>query len=332
MPDLTHQPQTALGLPTPQARYDTLQWLLNFKSRHTRKAYQTALEQFARFIADRRDGMGLFDVQPLHIIAWRDWMIDERQYANATVNAKLAAVWSFFEHMKNKGYGDYNPADEVQRQKVNPYGKATFLTPDEAATLLQQPDRSTLQGRRDFAMLLLFLSTGVRLAAVTGARVGDIQREGAHIVLRYINKGGAEDSARITSIYPALVYYLQARDVQPGVTDAPLFTATAAGIATSEQTGHGNPADQPLSGTSIRRLVDKYARMAGYEGITPHSLRHSAALKAIQSGSFADVSKLLRHADNRVTAVYLEHLDDSAGDKLADALGQDWLDDINRRD
>jgi len=67
-------------------------------------------------------------------------------------------------------------------------------------------------------------------------------------------------------------------------------------------------------------LVKTYAKRADLEGITPHSLRHTAAMQAAEHGTITQVSKLLRHKNVSVTTVYLDHMDMDQADDLANEL------------
>ena len=134
-----------------------LVWLMNYNSRRTRRAYLYALEQLKSFVFDRAE-MSLLDVEQKHIIAWKEWLVSDG-LSQSTINQKLSAVSSFYTNLMVKRLAAENPAKDVKRYSVNPYGKATFLNLEQQKQLLAQVDRETEQGRRDYAMLLLFLTT-----------------------------------------------------------------------------------------------------------------------------------------------------------------------------
>jgi site-specific recombinase XerD len=302
---------------------ELLVWLMNYNSRRTRRAYLYALEQLKTFIYERAD-MSLLDVEQKHIIAWKEWLVGD-ELSQSTINQKLSAVSSFYKKLIARGLMVDNPADGVKRYNVNPYGKATFLTLSQQRHLLEQIDRETEQGRRDYAMLLLFLTTGVRVSVVTSAYVGDIEWTGSEIVLNYTNKGSAAEQARITAIWPALEDYLVQRDAR---LDEPLFIATELGRQRTEHL----PDEQgyylrPLHANTVRGIVRTYAKRAGLENITPHSLRHSAAMTASQKGTVMEVSKLLRHKSLRITTVYLDHVTSQQADEITKDLARDLMDD-----
>jgi integrase len=180
----------------------------------------------------------------------------------------------------------------VKRKKINPYGKATFMNGDEAKRYLAAIPAHTIQGRRDRAIMLIFLTLAVRISAIAGLRYGDVRRQGERVFLSYKDKGGDIVEMEVKPVArAALVASLADRgELTP---DSPLFCATERGKRVIEQTnapgktGDDATADQPLSARHIRRLVKKYADAAFGKGhgIHPHSLRHTAAMLASETGT-----------------------------------------------
>jgi site-specific recombinase XerD len=113
----------------------------------------------------------------------------------------------------------------------------------------------------------------------------------------------------------------------------PLFIATEKGLQSAHNLQQHTDVEiqqdvfaslTPLSGRSIEKLVDTYATKAFGEnhGITVHSLRHTAAMKALEEGtSITEISDLLKHKNTRVTAIYLHRMEGS-GDKISAKLGE----------
>ena len=327
-----------LHLPTPgwltdeeatEWRLALFDWLGNFNSPRTRRAYTQAWRDFL-------DVSGLthpLEVTHSHIIAYKEHLSTVRSertgrpYSQTTINLRLSALSSFFSYVVEIGLTASNPVDGVSRKSVNPYGKVTYLNVQkgEHHLFLQQIDTGTLQGKRDYAIMLLLLTTGVRVSVITNAYIGDVEQRASEWVLVYEQKGGETDAARITAILPIFLAYFEARGVSLADRERPLFTATPRGKQVMAYTGHESLMEKPLSSTTINNLVGKYARQAGLDGITAHSLRHTAAMHASEKGTIAEVSKLLRHKSIRVTTIYLEHLDVESADRLTSELADDLL-------
>ena len=87
-------------------------------------------------------------------------------------------------------------------------------------------------------------------------------------------------------------------------------------------TGRPGRADQPLSARHIRRSVKKYADAAFGKGhgLHPHSLRHTAAMLASETGTMRQVMNLLRHSGMRVTSIYLDHLLEQGISEMVETL------------
>src|SRR5690606_11796615 len=97
------------------------------------------------------------------VIAFVEWMRDDRKYKEATVARKVAAVKSFFAFLASEGVVEGDPTENLKSPQV---GKSLprALTPEEVDELLEQPARKhTPEARRDKAMLELLYATGLRV-------------------------------------------------------------------------------------------------------------------------------------------------------------------------
>lgn len=170
-----------------------------------------------------------------------------------------------------------------------------FLTRDEISTLLSIPDTSTWTGRRDHALLLVTIQTGLRVSELTGLTINDIHLDtGPH--LRCHGKGRKDRATPLTrQSVTALRQWLTERG---GAGTDPLFP-----------TRRGTH----LSRDAVERIVTKYTNIAAQscpslasKNITPHTLRHSAAMALLHSGVDITVIALwLGHETPATTRVYL---------------------------
>jgi len=272
-------------------------WISEFRSRHTREAYNRAWEQFYAFC-----GLHAGAVERDHVRAWK--IVLGQKHKAATVNQKLSAISSFYEFIKiNKGYlRDDNPAEDVHHIPVNPYGKATALEDGQDVDLLKAIDRKTLIGQRDYTILLLFLTTAVRLDAIASATVDSFRNQGSVMYFAYVNKGGDEEECRLpTNTTKVLRDYIKTVERED---DAPLFG---------------------MKYYQIQYMVKKRcdAVFGPGHGISVHSLRHTAAMNAERSGArITEVSRLMRHKSVRVTSIYLQHVNKGAADALTEKLDE----------
>jgi integrase/recombinase XerD len=311
-----------------------LDWLLNFNSENTRKNYRYAVNCFFASCRKHPEMVTQSDV-----LRYR-YEMEEAGYNQATINQRLAALSSLYKYAAERALHSgarpiANPCDGVRRKPINPYGKATFLDGQarQDIKLLNVIDRDTIKGKRDYAILLIFFTTAVRVDAVANLRLRDLRHQGDAVYMQYRNKGGEIVERRLQPVVVnAILDYLDARSEV--YEDSPLFVMTAHGqrgtanlnARRGQPVGmdNANQSEKPLTSRTIQRMVKHYADKAfgpGH-GITPHSLRHTAAMNAIQGGaSVIEVSRLLRHKNMRVTTIYIQHVSDKADDSVSEQLG-----------
>jgi site-specific recombinase XerD len=270
-------------------------------SPQTISAYRDTLRLLLVFAAGRtgsepsRLDVGEIDA-PL-VGAFLDHLERDRGNGVRTRNARLAAIRSLFryaalrhpEHAESIGRVLAIPPKRFARSLV------TFLTNREVEALLTAADRATWTGRRDHAMLLLAVQTGLRVSELIGLRCADIHLgTGAHVSCR--GKGRKE---RITPLTRATVAVLRVWLAErQGDGADPLFP-TSTGT--------------PLSRDAVERRITRYAAAAGAacpslrtKRISPHVLRHTAAMRLLQAGVDTSVIALwLGHEHVETTQIYL---------------------------
>ena len=250
------------------------------------------------------------------IIAYRNRLAENHKAA--TVQTYLTAARLFFVWTNtNKCY--VNDISNIRGPKTDRAPKKDYLTVDQVNNVFHNMDRSTLQGKRDYAILAAMLGCGLRCIEAVRANIGDMRPRAGEMVLYVQGKGHADKDAFI-SMSPktekAIREYLAAR----GETneDAPLFAGT----------GNKNKGGR-LTTRSISGLMKKAMQGAGYNSsrLTAHSLRHTAVTQAILEGdSLAQVQQFARHADIKTTMIYnhaLEREQNKCGHHVMDAYDID---------
>jgi integrase/recombinase XerD len=270
-------------------------------SAHTIAAYRDAVKLLLVF-AQQQTGkapaqLNITDLDAPLIGAFLDHLETDRGNSVRTRNARLAAIHALFGHAALRHPQD---AAVIQRVLAIPPKRfdrtiITYLTEQEIDALLAATDRTTWTGRRDYAMLLLDCQTGLRATELTQLTVGDVHLgTGAHV--NCLGKGRKQRITPLTATTATvLAGWLAERAGQP--TD-PLFP-TRAGI--------------PLSRDALERRVAKYAATAAlscptlhHKKISPHTLRHSAAMRLLSAGVDITVIALwLGHENVATTQVYI---------------------------
>jgi integrase/recombinase XerD len=178
-----------------------------------------------------------------------------------------------------------------------------FLTEEEAQAMLRVPDRRTLQGKRDYAILLTLLTTGLRKAEICGLKIGDIKTYRNQAVVDVIGKGNK--FRRIPLHSEALVAikdYLKAtgNGTDPGHS---LFQTLAK---------HGAYEVRGLTPKAVDCLIKAVAKKALIQKrIHPHVMRHTFATTLLDNGNdLRTVQALMGHSHIRTTEAYLHSTDD----------------------
>lgn len=229
--------------------------------------------------------------------AFLDHLERERGNSARSRNVRLAAIHSFFRYVALHAPEHSAVAQRVLAMPSKRYLRRpiAFLTAVEVDALLAAPNIATWSGRRDRAILMLAVQTGLRAAELTGLRCQDIVfGAGAHV--RCEGKGR---KARCTPLRKDTVLVLRnwMRERQ-GLPAEPLFPSTR-GTA--------------LSQDALQYLLDKHLTVARRrcpsltrKRVTPHVLRHTLAMDLLHHGATATVIALwLGHESPETTSIYL---------------------------
>lgn len=261
---------------------DTFRLLLGFAHDHTGKAPSQ---------------LDFVDLDAACIAAFLTHLEHDRHNSVATRNARLSAIRSLFRYAALR---HPEHAELIQRVLAMPAKRSDqnvvcYLTPDEIDALLAAPDRTTWLGRRDHALLLLAVQTGLRVSEITNLVCGDLHLDaGAHVRCR--GKGRKHRATPLTAqTVDTLRMWLRERVGDP---DGPLFPSRRGGA---------------LSSDAVAWLTAKHATAASQDGssiagkhITPHVLRHTAAMQLLQAGVDVSVIALwLGHESIQTTQIYL---------------------------
>ena len=270
-------------------------------SAHTIAAYRDTIRLLLAFVAEQTgtapSDLDIDDLQAPLIGAFLDHLEHERGNKIRTRNARLAAIRSLFRYAALR---HPEHAASIQRVLAIPTKRhdqalVTFLADPELQALLDAPDQTSWIGRRDHALILLATQTGLRASELISLTCADLRLgTGAHV--NCIGKGRKQ---RITPLTSQTITVMRAwageRDGRP---DDPLF-ATSTG--------------RPLTRDALEHRLAKHAATAAAtcptlatKTITPHVLRHTAAMRLLHAGVDTTVIALwLGHEQIQTTQIYL---------------------------
>ena len=330
------------GLPDvdPLDRYGvqnlTVLWLEADKSEHTRRAYYADLADWLGWCL--RTGIDPLAARRADVDAWKGTFTVTaadglpRTPAAATIARRLAAVSSWYRYLVSNEVADRNPVDATRRPRTGDTPPLPALDQESAVALLQHAlDRGWRNASeaswRDAAVVHVLFHTGLRVSALTSAQVGDLDRDGRHVILRFWKKGGSRDFVPLSpaALLP-LRHYLDVRSRREGVVPTGL---TGPLLATVPVPKHpSQPGGSALAQRDVWRTLRTLARQAGIpqaETITPHTARRTAGTLLLAHGVPVQmVADLLGHRDIRITRdrydAHRHKLDSSPAYTLADIL------------
>ncbi len=291
---------TALA-PALQAFFTDRLALQRQASGHTIAAYRDAIKMLIVFAAQRTgknpSRLDIADLGAPTVGAFLNHLENDRGNSVRTRNARLAAIHSLFQYAALRH--PEHAADIARVLAIPPkrYDKTliTYLTEDEITALLAAPDLGTWTGRRDRALLMLACQTGLRATELTSLTIGDAHLgAGAHVSC--LGKGRKQ---RITPLTPATVTDLRSWLAERGGLPADPLFATRRGT--------------PLSRDALERRIAKYTAIAALscpalheKKVSPHVLRHSAAMRLLNAGVDTSVIALwMGHENVATTQVYI---------------------------
>jgi integrase/recombinase XerD len=270
-------------------------------SPHTLLAYRDTFRQLLGFVHARTGKLpcelDLTDLDAAAISAFLDHLEHQRHNSARTRNARLAAVHSLFVYA---AFRHPEHAQLIQRVLAIPpkrfeRAEVSFLAPDEVDALLAAPDRGRWVGRRDHALLLLAVQTGLRVSELTSLTCQNtLLGAGAHV--RCLGKGRKQRSTPLTRHTSAVLrVWLREHD---GAPTRPLFP-----------TSRG----RPLSPDAVALIVTRHTKTAqqtcptlNAKIVTPHVLRHTAAMRLLHAGvDTATIALWLGHERAETTQIYV---------------------------
>jgi len=271
-------------------------------SPHTIASYRDCFRLLLKFARDRLgkapSQLALTDLDAPFIGAFLHHLEHDRGNNARTRNARLAAIRSFFQYL---AFEVPERSALIQRVLAIPNKRCEhrpidFLSRPEIAALLAAPDLKTWGGRRDQALLLLAVQTGLRVSELVGLNCEDLALRTGSSYVRCQGKGRKERLTPLRAQTAAVLRnWLREREGRPGDS---LFPNARGGR---------------LSRDGVEHLLAKHLATAGAQclglkkkRVSPHVLRHTAAMDLLQHGVDRSVIALwLGHESIATTEIYI---------------------------
>ncbi len=233
------------------------------------------------------------------IIAYREEL--KARCKPSTVQNYITALRLFFQWTAQAGIYP-NIADHIKGAKLDAGHKKDYLTATQIQGILRSIDTAPLIGKRDYCIIALMVTGGLRDIEVSRANIEDLKTMGNSTILHLQGKGREERTEYIKvvpEVEQPLREYLSARRQAKGTQ--PLFTSLS-----------NNNKGQRLTPKSISSIVKQRLITAGYNSdrLTAHSLRHSAVTISLIGGlPLEEVQQFARHKNISTTQIYAHNLE-----------------------
>lgn len=269
-------------------------------SPHTLVSYKGDLKSFINFL--KRDKINSFNkVDRLQVRKFLAYLAG-KNLEKSTIARKLSSIRSFFGYLTREKIIAQNPTIHIptpKQVKKVPH----FLDLHEVRLLLELPNRRTLLGLRDRAILEVLYGSGLRVSELVNLNINDVDLLGGMIKVK--GKGSKERLVPIGETgLTSIERYLKMRQL-PGKS-AFFKIKSFQNLPYSKGPLFLNFQGSRLNTQSINRLVHKYIRLASIKkGVSPHTLRHTFATHLLDAGcDLRAVQEMLGHASLSTTQIY----------------------------
>lgn len=300
--DITTSPDVFLALPLGVEEMMIQKWLevKTQRSEKTKEAYGMVMKYFRQHLQAK--GLDVFsDHRDVAIIASayaktsydRRGRVKDGVLSEGTINQRLAILSSFYLFCHKWEKRIENPIDLCERENYNVHDAAPHLESEDVSAILKSIDRTTLQGKRDYALLLLALTTGRRAAELLALVWGDLRVSGQHIEVTWRHCKGNKTMQDILgeNTREALLFYAEAlygSDIAP---DAPLFVSLSR-----------NNYGKKMSPQAVANICQIYL---GTSKI--HTTRHTFAVNSENAGAnLSEIGERLGHSSLKTTSDYMK--------------------------
>lgn len=306
-------------------------------SKETAKSYTAAVKRFRswimqKFSVDQQQAEEILLYADATLIRNYKLHMKEESLKNTTINAQIAGLKNFYQFFvfvpapdKVRAAHevlDANPTDSIKREKSD-RGTCSVLEKNQVDSLIEaiRKQRNILKAHRDYAIVRLALTSGLRSFEIAGTKRKDLfQLADGNWYLHVRRKGGkTEDKKLAHAAAAAILDYLELRgDVEK---NDPLFVVVPSPKDDpSAKPGESGYPKRALSRAGISMMIKKAAIAGNIEApVSAHSLRHTVAMKGSEK-EMAAAQQFLGHSQLRTTQEYVNHHRKRRDSGMADEL------------
>lgn len=254
------------------------------------KTYKASIRKFTAYLAENN----ITAPTRADLLRYKELLYTTHKPTSIALH--ITAIRLFFQWTKQQGlYPDI--AEHIKGAKLDTEHKKDYLSEKQAKHLLKSIERTSTTGKRDYAIISLMLTAGLRCYEISGVNIEDLRQIGDQQIILLKGKGKQEKAKyqKIAEpVHAAILDYLNAREETDG--RAPLFASDS----NNNKGGKMQPA-------TVSRIVKARLCNAGFisDRLTAHSLRHTCATINLRNGGGLDeTQQLMRHTSINTTMIY----------------------------
>jgi integrase/recombinase XerD len=256
----------------------------------TLKFYEDCVERMMDAFREQEIALDIYTVTARdvkdHFVAH---MIDQGKSDN-TVNGRIKGIKQFFKYLFSEGWLTLNVADDLHVVKAEKLMIQTF-TKEQVAGLLEQPDRKTFTGFRDYTMMMILFETGMRISELCNLKIGDLFFKEQEI---RITRGKGGKARRVPFQQTCAKIVRKYLDIRGDLDTDALFV---------------NINNAQISARALQEKMQIYGNAASIKGVrvSPHTFRHTMAkFYILNGGDPFTLRRILGHATLDMVEYYVE--------------------------
>ncbi|MBC9786234.1 tyrosine-type recombinase/integrase [Heliobacterium chlorum] len=240
--------------------------------------------------------------KPIELKEYQSYLRHALNRSQATISKATAGLKTFYKYLADQGITSDNPTTRVKIQKVNPAqstrGESKWLTKEEQAKYIAyvELEKNEFKRLRNLAVIDMMLFAGLRVSEVVDPKLEDLKVNGnVEITIREGKHGKYAVLTMLAKHAKNLRLWLKFRQslIEEKYRDSPY-------VFVSERAGQ-------FTARGIQQMLDKYAKLAGMDNITPHRFRHSFCHNLASAGVGIEViRRLARHESIQTTSIYVD--------------------------
>jgi integrase/recombinase XerC len=282
--------------------------IANKNSVNTQKAYEIDLRDFFGFYGMELNQVSVQQFLVLErskavqlVLKFRRYLMTQRKLKPASMNRKINAIKALAKYAYDVGVCQWKlDVDALKQGKVEVYRDTRGVPPEDIQKILSYPDRSTMLGKRDYAMLQLLWGNGLRRAEVINLNIDDVDLGDRSL---WVKGKGNSDTLQIkmnNSTVEAVDEWLISRLSYYSSGDDSLFISLS-------NINRG----KRLCAQTLYNLVNEISKAVNItKKMSPHRVRHSAITTVLErnQGNIRKAQSFSRHADPKTLIIYDDNL------------------------